>query len=88
MLTKMIVMLVLCFAVSPKGVSSVVGSPADRISFAELKIPHAKRSLSTATITVGVEGWEPVKGVPIDLLGCGTHVFKMLRMEVRRWGEG
>lgn len=67
-----------------KGVAAIVGSPADRISFAELKIPDAKKSIPMAKVTVAVEGWEPIKGVPLDLLGCSTHVFKMSRMEVRR----
>lgn len=61
----------------------MVATSADRISSVELKIPNAMKSLPTATVMVEVEGYEPVKTVPLDLLGRGTHVFKLSRAEVR-----
>lgn len=59
------------------------GASADRISVGELKVPDAKKSLPTATVTVAAEGFVPVTGVPLDLLGRGTHLYRMARTEVR-----
>lgn len=60
------------------------GPPADRISVGELTVPDAKKSLPTATVTVAAQGFIPVTGVPLDLLGRGTHVYRMTRKDVRR----
>lgn len=63
-------------------ISSVALDPLDRISTEELRIPDAKKTLPHTKVTVVVDGWEPVKGVPLDLLGRGMHLFKMNRVEV------
>lgn len=60
------------------------GPPSDRISVGELTVPDAKKSLPTATVTVAAQGFVPVTGVPLDLLGRGTHVYRMTRKDVRR----
>lgn len=60
----------------------VAGAPQDRISLGELKIPDAKKALPTATVTVAVKGFQPIRGVPLDLLGRGTHVYKIMRVDV------
>lgn len=60
------------------------GPPSDRISVGELTVPDAKKSLPTATVTVAARGFLPVTGVPLDLLGRGTHVYRMTRLDVRR----
>ena len=62
------------------------GPPGDRISVGELTVPDAKKSLPTATVTVAAKGFLPVTGVPLDLLGRGTHVYRMTRLDVRRTG--
>lgn len=61
---------------------SIGAAPSDRVNCGDLRVPDAKRVLWTTTVTVAAEGWQPVRGVPLDLLGRGTHVFKMTRAEV------
>ncbi|CAM9288314.1 unnamed protein product, partial [Ectocarpus sp. 8 AP-2014] len=55
------------------------GPPSDRVSVGELTVPNAKMALPTATVTIKAKGFEPVTGVPLDLLGRGTHVYRMTR---------
>lgn len=69
---------------------AAAGPPLARISVGELRVPDAKKSLPTATVTVKAKGFQPVTGVPLDLLGRGTHVYRMNRLDVSEsfffWG--
>lgn len=58
----------------------------ERVGTGKLEIPDAKKSLPTATVTVSVKGFQRVKGIPLDLLGRGTHLYRILRLnrDVRR----
>ena len=65
------------------GVNDADGPPESRISAGKLPIPNAKKAIPTATVTVAVQGFVPVKGVPLDLLGRGIHAYRMVRTENR-----
>lgn len=65
------------------GVNKVDGPPESRISAGKLTIPNAKKAIPTATVTVAVQGFVPVTGVPLDLLGRGIHAYRMVRSDER-----
>ena len=68
--------------------AAAAGPPSARISVRELRVPNAKKSLPTATVTVKAKGFAPVTGVPLDLLGRGTHVYRMSKLDVRNISTG
>lgn len=65
------------------GVNDADGPPEARISAGQLPIPNAKKAIPTATVTVAVQGFLPVTGVPLDLLGRGIHAYRMVRSDDR-----
>ena len=65
------------------GVNDADGPPEARISAGKLPIPDAKKAIPTATVTVAVQGFVPVKGVPLDLLGRGIRAYRMVRSDDR-----
>lgn len=70
---------------SGRGAGGLNHSLEERVGTGELEIPKAKKSLPTATVTVLVKGFQRVRGIPLDLLGRGTHLYRILRLnpEVR-----